>query len=116
MFMRYLAFIGIITTCFRGGGWISFWYMESYVAACVEPNNFSFLKSQCLRCEEEELKYGEGLQPTSKCCNELADYVVANSDPLLPSNKKNHWSCCLWKWLWHHFIISQVYFLIPRNF
>ncbi|WJX67507.1 hypothetical protein P8452_51968 [Trifolium repens] len=87
MFMRYLAFIGIITTCFRGGGWISFWYMESYVAACVEPNNFSFLKSQCLRCEEEELKYGEGLQPTSKCCNELADYVVANSDPLLPSSQ-----------------------------
>ncbi|KAK2369306.1 hypothetical protein QL285_082449 [Trifolium repens] len=50
-----------------GGGWISFWYMESYVSACVESNNFSFLKSQCLR---DELKYVEGLQPTSKCCKE----------------------------------------------
>ncbi|KAK2412388.1 guanine nucleotide-binding protein subunit gamma [Trifolium repens] len=48
---------------------------------------------------EEELKSVEGLQPASKCCKELADYVVANSDPLLPSNKKNRRSCRFWKWL-----------------
>ncbi|KAK2358591.1 guanine nucleotide-binding protein subunit gamma [Trifolium repens] len=48
---------------------------------------------------EEELKSVEGLQPASKCCKELAEYVVANSDPLLPSNKKNRRSCRFWKWL-----------------
>ncbi|RDX84672.1 Guanine nucleotide-binding protein subunit gamma 3, partial [Mucuna pruriens] len=34
---------------------------------------------------EEELKSVEGLQPASRCCKEIADYVMANSDPLLPS-------------------------------
>ncbi|PNY16669.1 guanine nucleotide-binding protein subunit gamma 3-like [Trifolium pratense] len=59
---------------------------------------------------EEELKSVEGLQPASKCCKELADYVVANSDPLLPSNKKNRRSCRFWKWLWsdHHTMIDKL--------
>ncbi|XP_058729702.1 guanine nucleotide-binding protein subunit gamma 3-like [Vicia villosa] len=48
---------------------------------------------------EEELKSVEGLQPASRCCKEVADYVVVNSDPLLPSNKKNRRSCRFWKWL-----------------
>ncbi|KAH1201102.1 Guanine nucleotide-binding protein subunit gamma 3 [Glycine max] len=34
---------------------------------------------------EEELKSVEGLQPASRCCKEIADYVMANADPLLPS-------------------------------
>ncbi|RDY03491.1 Guanine nucleotide-binding protein subunit gamma 3, partial [Mucuna pruriens] len=38
---------------------------------------------------EEELKSSEGLQPASRCCKEIADFVMANSDPLLPMCKKN---------------------------
>ncbi|KAG5116804.1 hypothetical protein JHK84_042917 [Glycine max] len=41
---------------------------------------------------EEELKSSEGLQPASRCCKEIADFVMANSDPLLPTSKKNHQS------------------------
>nr|ACU19287.1 unknown [Glycine max] len=48
---------------------------------------------------EEELKSVEGLQPASRCCKEIADYVMANADPLLPSTKKNRRSCRFWKWL-----------------
>ncbi|XP_045791410.1 guanine nucleotide-binding protein subunit gamma 3-like [Trifolium pratense] len=48
---------------------------------------------------EEELKSSEGFQPASKCCIEIADFVMANSDPLLPTSKKNRRSCRLWKWL-----------------
>ncbi|KAH1041902.1 hypothetical protein GLYMA_09G070100v4 [Glycine max] len=48
---------------------------------------------------EEELKSSEGLQPASRCCKEIADFVMANSDPLLPTSKKNHRSCSFWKWL-----------------
>ncbi|ESW26568.1 hypothetical protein PHAVU_003G130200 [Phaseolus vulgaris] len=48
---------------------------------------------------EEELKSVEGLQPASRCCKEVADYVMANPDPLLPTTKKNRRSCRFWKWL-----------------
>ncbi|KAH1068027.1 hypothetical protein GYH30_005849 [Glycine max] len=30
----------------------------------------------------------------------IADFVMANSDPVLPTSKKNHPSCSFWKWLW----------------
>ncbi|XP_058727742.1 guanine nucleotide-binding protein subunit gamma 3-like [Vicia villosa] len=52
---------------------------------------------------EEELKSSEGFQPSSKCCKEIADFVTANSDPLLPMRKKNRKSCCLGKWLRYEF-------------
>ncbi|XP_054822266.1 guanine nucleotide-binding protein subunit gamma 3-like [Prosopis cineraria] len=48
---------------------------------------------------EEELKSVEAHQPASRCCKEIADFVVANSDPLLPTNKKERRSCGFWKWL-----------------
>ncbi|XP_057430754.1 guanine nucleotide-binding protein subunit gamma 3-like [Lotus japonicus] len=48
---------------------------------------------------EEELKSSEGLQPASRCCKEIDDFVIANSDPLLPTSKKNRRSCRFWKWL-----------------
>ncbi|KAI9113980.1 hypothetical protein K1719_015231 [Acacia pycnantha] len=48
---------------------------------------------------EEELKSVETLQPASRCCKEIADFVVANSDPLLPTNTKDHRSSRFWKWL-----------------
>ncbi|KAF1887509.1 hypothetical protein Lal_00040563 [Lupinus albus] len=61
---------------------------------------------------EEELKFVEGLQPASRCCKEMADFVIANSDPLLPSNKKNRRSCRFWKWLWYHFFIWLLHVLV----
>ncbi|KAL0346764.1 UNVERIFIED_CONTAM: Guanine nucleotide-binding protein subunit gamma 3 [Sesamum calycinum] len=48
---------------------------------------------------EEELKSVEGLQPASRPCKELADFVMCNADPLIPVTKKIRRSCCLWKWL-----------------
>ncbi|MED6171008.1 Guanine nucleotide-binding protein subunit gamma 3 [Stylosanthes scabra] len=48
---------------------------------------------------EVEFKSLQGLQPASTCCKELTDFVVANSDPLLPSSKKNRKPCRFWKWL-----------------
>lgn len=60
-------------------------------------------KTQMLEREigflEEELKSTEGLQPASKCCKEVADYVIANSDPLIPTYKKHRRRCQFWKWL-----------------
>ncbi|XVE53979.1 hypothetical protein DITRI_Ditri03aG0045900 [Diplodiscus trichospermus] len=60
-------------------------------------------KTQILEREisflEEELKSVEGLQPASRCCKEVTDFVMANSDPLIPTSRKNRKSCRFWKWL-----------------
>ncbi|XWS72273.1 hypothetical protein CRYUN_Cryun02cG0026000 [Craigia yunnanensis] len=48
---------------------------------------------------EEELKSVEGLQPASICCKEVTDFVMANSDPLIPRTRKNRKSYRFWKWL-----------------
>ncbi|KAG6661875.1 hypothetical protein CIPAW_03G205300 [Carya illinoinensis] len=48
---------------------------------------------------EEELKSVQSLQPASRCCKEVADYVVANSDPFIATNRKNRRRCRFWKWL-----------------
>ncbi|CAB4318503.1 unnamed protein product [Prunus armeniaca] len=48
---------------------------------------------------EEELKSVERLQPSSRCCKEVADFVAANPDPLIPTNRKKRRSCRFWKWL-----------------
>ncbi|XVF35142.1 hypothetical protein REPUB_Repub18cG0119600 [Reevesia pubescens] len=48
---------------------------------------------------EEELKFVGGLQPASKCCKEVTDFVMAKSDPLIPTSRKNRKSCRFWKWL-----------------
>ncbi|XP_020553754.1 guanine nucleotide-binding protein subunit gamma 3-like isoform X2 [Sesamum indicum] len=48
---------------------------------------------------EEELKSIAGLQPASRPCKELAEFVTCNADPLIPVTKKIRRSCCLWKWL-----------------
>ncbi|XP_048133424.1 guanine nucleotide-binding protein subunit gamma 3 isoform X2 [Rhodamnia argentea] len=48
---------------------------------------------------EEELKSLDGLQPASRCCKEVADFVVANSEPLVPTHQRGNKSCRFWKWL-----------------
>ncbi|KAM1178806.1 hypothetical protein ACFX13_018378 [Malus domestica] len=48
---------------------------------------------------EDELKSVERLQPASRCCKEITDFVVANPDPLIPTNRKKRRSCRFWKWL-----------------
>ncbi|KAI6679745.1 hypothetical protein NL676_033626 [Syzygium grande] len=48
---------------------------------------------------EEELKSLDGLQPASRCCKEVADFVVANPEPLIPTYQKGNESCRFWKWL-----------------
>ncbi|EYU28324.1 hypothetical protein ABFS82_12G129100 [Erythranthe guttata] len=60
-------------------------------------------KAQMLEREigflEEELKSIEGLQLASRSCKEVADFVMANVDPLIPTNKKIRRSRRFWKWL-----------------
>ncbi|KAK7836329.1 guanine nucleotide-binding protein subunit gamma 3 [Quercus suber] len=51
---------------------------------------------------EEELKSAQSLQPASRCCKEITDYVVANSDPFIPTNRKIRRPCRFWKWLCVH--------------
>ncbi|KAI3410785.1 G protein gamma domain-containing protein [Psidium guajava] len=46
---------------------------------------------------EEELKSLDGLQPASRCCKEVTDFVVANSEPLI--YQRGNKSCRFWKWL-----------------
>ncbi|GAB2218193.1 hypothetical protein Droror1_Dr00001411 [Drosera rotundifolia] len=48
---------------------------------------------------EEELKFVESLQPASRCCKEVADFVAAKSDPLILTKKQISRSCGLWRWL-----------------
>ncbi|KAK1549513.1 hypothetical protein Q3G72_003203 [Acer saccharum] len=60
---------------------------------------------------EEELKSIEGLHPASKYCKEVADFVMATSDPLIPMNRKNRRSCRFWKWLWYHLLFMLSLFL-----
>ncbi|KAL9444853.1 hypothetical protein AB3S75_017943 [Citrus x aurantiifolia] len=48
---------------------------------------------------EEELKTVDRFHPASRSCKEVADFVVAKSDPLIPVNRKNRRSCRFWKWL-----------------
>ncbi|XP_011078096.1 guanine nucleotide-binding protein subunit gamma 3 [Sesamum indicum] len=48
---------------------------------------------------EEELKSIEGLQPASRSCKEVADFVIGNADPLIPTTKKIRRSRRFWKWL-----------------
>ncbi|XP_027173984.1 guanine nucleotide-binding protein subunit gamma 3 [Coffea eugenioides] len=59
-----------------------------------------------IRFLEDELKFVEGLQPASRSCKDVADYVTANSDPLMPATKRVHRSCCFWKWLWPNMCIK----------
>ncbi|THU57661.1 hypothetical protein C4D60_Mb03t05870 [Musa balbisiana] len=48
---------------------------------------------------EEELQSLEGIQPVSRCCKEVNDFVGTKPDPLIPINKRRHKSCCLWRWI-----------------
>ncbi|CAL9148486.1 guanine nucleotide-binding protein subunit gamma 4-like [Musa acuminata AAA Group] len=48
---------------------------------------------------EEELQSVEGLQLVSVCCKEVDKYVGTTPDPLIPTYKKRHKSCCFSRWL-----------------
>ncbi|KAL8102699.1 hypothetical protein AgCh_027286 [Apium graveolens] len=48
---------------------------------------------------EEELKTVGRIQPASRSCKEVADYVMANSDPLVTKSRKIRRSRRFWKWL-----------------
>ncbi|CAH2072265.1 unnamed protein product [Thlaspi arvense] len=49
---------------------------------------------------EREIGFLEAsVQPASRCCKEVSDFVLANSDPLIPAQRKSRRSCRFWKWL-----------------
>nr|KYP46878.1 hypothetical protein KK1_031524 [Cajanus cajan] len=60
---------------------------------------------------EEELKSSEGLQAASRCCKEIDDFMMTNSDPLLPTSRKNRKSSNFWKWLWYLSSLINCYLI-----
>ncbi|KAL0288276.1 UNVERIFIED_CONTAM: Guanine nucleotide-binding protein subunit gamma 3 [Sesamum calycinum] len=64
---------------------------------------------------EEELKSIEGLQPASRSCKEVADFVTGNADPLIPTTKKIRRSRRFWKWLWYQPLNSILHVYIRRT-
>ncbi|KAL1805174.1 hypothetical protein ACET3Z_028242 [Daucus carota] len=48
---------------------------------------------------EEELKTVGRIQPASRSCKEVTDFVMANSDPLVTKSRKIRKSRRFWKWL-----------------
>ncbi|CAN7005837.1 unnamed protein product [Brassica rapa subsp. trilocularis] len=48
---------------------------------------------------EGEITFIQGVQPASRCCKEVSDFVVANSDPLIPAQQKSQRHSRFWKWL-----------------
>ncbi|KAG2333595.1 hypothetical protein Bca52824_004775 [Brassica carinata] len=48
---------------------------------------------------EGEIKFIQGVQPASRCCKEVSDFVVANPDPLIPAKQKSQRHGRFWKWL-----------------
>ncbi|XP_057468097.1 guanine nucleotide-binding protein subunit gamma 3-like isoform X2 [Actinidia eriantha] len=65
---------------------------------------------------EGELKLVESLQPASRSCKEVADYVGANSDPFIPTSRKIRRSCSFWKWLWLCFFCICLVHYEPCGF
>ncbi|PKI43495.1 hypothetical protein CRG98_036097 [Punica granatum] len=63
-----------------------------------------------IRFLEEELKSVNSLQPASRSCKEVTDFVVANSDPLILTTQKKRKSRRFWKWLsgWSCFSFSWI--------
>ncbi|KAI4380806.1 hypothetical protein MLD38_006954 [Melastoma candidum] len=63
-----------------------------------------FAKVQMLEREigflQEELKTLEASQPASRCCKEVVDFSLGNSDPLILMFPKRSTSCGFWKWVW----------------
>ncbi|XP_065868730.1 guanine nucleotide-binding protein subunit gamma 3-like isoform X2 [Euphorbia lathyris] len=56
---------------------------------------------------QEELKSVDELQPASRCCKEVDDFVGAKVDPFMALNDKSHKSnpcwknlCYPWRWSW----------------
>ncbi|CAA7395627.1 unnamed protein product [Spirodela intermedia] len=47
---------------------------------------------------EEELQSLDDLQPASRSCKEVNEFVGANPDPLIPINRGKSESCCIWRW------------------
>ncbi|KAI4377815.1 hypothetical protein MLD38_015389 [Melastoma candidum] len=50
---------------------------------------------------QEELKLVEGLEPASRCCKEVVEFSLTNSDTFIPTYPKRGRSCGgFWEWLW----------------
>ncbi|KAJ8505565.1 hypothetical protein OPV22_006451 [Ensete ventricosum] len=67
---------------------------------------------------EEEMQSLEGIQPVSRCCKEVKEFVEMKPDPLMPINKRRHKSCCLWRWLRYSLnsVICQSYASTSHGF
>ncbi|KAL5219815.1 hypothetical protein ABZP36_024528 [Zizania latifolia] len=48
---------------------------------------------------EQELQGLERIQPVSRCCKDVNEFVGAKTDPLIPINKRRHRSCSLCRWI-----------------
>ncbi|RWW61797.1 hypothetical protein BHE74_00031122 [Ensete ventricosum] len=87
----------------------------------IEMSHWNFM------FEQEELQSLEGIQPVSRCCKEVKEFVAMKPDPLMPMydsptspvvNKRRHKSCCLWRWLRYSLnsVICQSYASTSHGF
>ncbi|KAL6661604.1 hypothetical protein ACP70R_000988 [Stipagrostis hirtigluma subsp. patula] len=48
---------------------------------------------------QQEIQGLERIQPVSRCCKDVNEFVSAKTDPLIPINKRKHGSCSLYWWI-----------------
>ncbi|XP_062020832.1 guanine nucleotide-binding protein subunit gamma 4-like [Rosa rugosa] len=91
--------------------------LNGFLLVSISLPVLQFYKFISLPLLLEELKSVECLQPASRCCKEIADFVTANPDPLIPTNRKKRRSCLFWKWLWYHllFTFHFLFTIFKRN-
>ncbi|XP_033145011.1 guanine nucleotide-binding protein subunit gamma 3 isoform X2 [Brassica rapa] len=64
---------------------------------------------------EGEIKFIQGVQPASRCCKEVSDFVVANSDPLIPAQQKSQRHGRFWKWLCEFLLLLPIQLFVPSE-
>ncbi|XP_048627706.1 guanine nucleotide-binding protein subunit gamma 3 isoform X2 [Brassica napus] len=64
---------------------------------------------------EGEITFIQGVQPASRCCKDISDFVVANSDPLIPAQRKSQRHGRFWKWLCEFLLLLPIQLFVPSE-
>ncbi|PAN35684.1 hypothetical protein PAHAL_6G226500 [Panicum hallii] len=48
---------------------------------------------------EQEIQGLERIQPVSRCCKDVTEFVGEKADPMIPVSKRKHGSCSLYPWI-----------------
>ncbi|KAJ4812692.1 Guanine nucleotide-binding protein subunit gamma 3 [Rhynchospora pubera] len=107
--MSSFGIMGVANNGGRHWGWMGEPQRErlSGFRNVSESASFCFLPVFCTNLKEtqvslqveEELHSLEGVQPVSRCCKEVNEFIGTKPDPIIPVNKKRHGSCRMWRWI-----------------